>query len=290
MSEWARWYAEHGGSVFPIWWPIDADPLGLDLKCACPLGANCSSPAKHPLVRQGVLEATRALPQVDDWWARWPDANIGIATGPASNYYVIDLDGSDGIQSWYALTSEQMDNVTTLVSTTGSGGEHWWFEVADDDALRNTCSKLGRGIDTRGKGGYVLAPPSRHVSGRSYEWKEPREAATPLPSWLRGLLTPRRDTPQGEPHLSGDSTPYGRAILRDALERVRAAPEGQRNSTLNAEAFNLGQWIGGGEISPLGVAEALLSVSPDPDTAKSEKTIRAGLHDGAQYPRTKDSG
>lgn len=250
-----------------------------DGRCTC--GRECSSPGKHPLTKNGVLDATMSERQVTEWWERWPDANVALATG---SLYVIDLDGDAGLAAWRTITAQHPEANETRIARTGGGGFHVYYTGGED--LRNTHWKLGQHIDTRGQGGYVLLPPSEHASGRPYQWQQERPTQ-PLPAWLREMLTPRMATPQQQPTIRfGETTRYGHGVLAHALRRVAAAGEGQRNTTLNDEAFLVGQFVGSGEIDPRGIAEQLEEACPDPDKRKVSATVHRALHDGAQYPRT----
>lgn len=253
--------------------------------CSCGK-AECSSPGKHPMTARGVKEATTDAMRVRFWWkdSHW---NVGIACG--AGLYVVDCDGDEGVERWHQLQREHGMVETTEVRT-GGGGLHVYLQQPARITLRNSASKVAPHIDTRGEGGYVLAPPSNHKSGRAYEWVK-TAALAPVPGWLVAMLEPKQHTSKGraEYRIGGESTAYGRAILHNCLQRVARAGEGQRNHTLAAQAFILGQWIGGGEIAPEGVYELLLDACPDPDQHKSERTAIAQLREGARYPRRKDS-
>lgn len=272
-------YGALGWRVLPLW-TVALD--GLELACTCPKGAGCASPGKHPRLLHGVLEASAEAATITAWWERWPDANIGIATGPESGIYVVDLDGPDAIEAWTGL------GIPAGWQARTGNGMHLVYAL--QTVLPNTHWKLGRGIDTRGAGGYIVAPPSLHRTGRRYRWIERDGAAPPpLSAALVEALAPRIATPARPPSVRlGESTPYARGVLRHALERLGRAGEGTRNSTLNDEAFLLGQWIGGGELDPSGIAAALEAAHPRPcDDGKVRSTIQRALVDGAQYPRTK---
>lgn len=275
----AQAYAARGWRVFPLH-SIRAELL--DLVCTCGR-ADCSSPGKHPRLRHGVLEASSDPAQVAAWWTEWPDANVGLATGVGSGVYVIDLDGAEAVEVW-----DDLGFPNGWRSITGNG-VHLLYSIAEP--LASTHWKLGRGIDTRGDGGYIVAPPSRHKSGRTYAWVEGLrlEGHPPsLPPVLAAALAPTLATPAGAPALTfGGSSTYGSGVLRHAVERVHAAPEGARNSTLNDEAFLVGQFVAGGEIDPQGIAAVLEEASTDPDRKKVRTTVARGLRDGANYPRKK---
>lgn len=129
----------------------------------------CSSPGKHPISTRGVHDATDDIDTIRAWWQRNPDANIGLACGP-SGIFVVDIDPKNGGDAaWNKFTGGVLaPEYDTVRSRTGSKGMHLFFEAPE--ISKNTASRIGPGIDTRGVGGYVVIPPSRHASGLSYEW------------------------------------------------------------------------------------------------------------------------
>lgn len=256
---------------------------------ACTCGRECGSPGKHPLTRNGVKDATTDRETIRQWWAEWPFANVALATG--GNVYVVDLDGEQGMLEWARVCHRHRATaIHTRVSITGGGGRHLFYQPPDPE-LRNTHWRIGEGIDTRGAGGYVLLPPSLHKSGRRYEWPEGNPGMVSMPGWLVELIKPRMATPTQPPRIRfGETTHYGWGVVRNACARISRAPEGNRNDTLNAQAFLVGQFIGGGEIDPRGIAEQLMAAHPRPcDEAKVAATVRRALHDGTQYPRMKET-
>lgn len=277
----ARQYALGGLPVFPV------HSIGDNGRCTC--GRDCPSPGKHPLTRNGVKDATTDIEQIAQWWLEWPWANLALATGGL--IYVVDIDGSEGMAAWVALCQRHdTPPKHTRVSITGGGGRHLFYRPPDPD-LRNTHWRVGPKIDTRGAGGYVLLPPSWHISGRRYEWPAEAMDTMPMPGWLVDLIRPSLATPPRQPTVRyGETTAYGWGVLRHACDRISRAPEGHRNNTLNDEAFLVGQFIGGGEIDPRGVQDQLIAAHPRPcDETKVIATVHRALHDGVQYPRTKES-
>lgn len=266
-------YGLRGWNVFPCHWMLGG-------KCSC--GRECSSPGKHPLTAHGLKDATTELDLIVDWWRKWPRANIGLATG---KLYVVDLDGDGGVAAWEALEITHSP-APTLLARTGGGGIHRYYQMPPDVNLPNTAGRLARHVDTRGVGGYVLAPPSNHKSGHAYEWVN-QAAPAPLPSWVVEALRPKLPPQPAAPARPTHGSRYGEGVMSNALTRIAQAPEGERNERLNYEAFVIGQYVAGGEIDPTGVFEVLLSAAPDPDHGKSAQTIRRALNEGAQYPRSK---
>lgn len=183
--------AELGYLVFPCHTPRS---LGGDTWCSC-ARADCNSIGKHPRTARGCLEATSDLEQVRSWWSTWPDANVAIAT--SSNLVVLDVDPDKG------GTSVGRDLPDTIRSVTGSGGEHWYMR-GDGGRVPNSVELVGPGLDVRGEGGYVLAPPSLHRSGRRYLWDSGGgEGVANAPAWLLAAARSKRvklELLDGTPH------------------------------------------------------------------------------------------
>ena len=129
---------------------------------------------KVPLTRNGCKDATTDAAQIKAWWQKYPNANIGLATGAVSqNVFVIDLDidedcGIDGYHSLEDWQREHGDFPETWTAITGRGGYHMYFR--GDGKIKNRAGIID-GVDIRGNGGYVVAPPSIHKNGRRYEWE-----------------------------------------------------------------------------------------------------------------------
>jgi hypothetical protein len=148
--------------------------------------------AKRPLVRwEPFQRRAPAAADVAGWFERWPDANVGIVTGRVSGLVVVDVDPRHGGgAALRALERAHGALPPTVESATGGGGRHLYF-AHPGGRVRNRVG-LVPGIDLRGDGGVVVAPPSVHPSGRRYRWKRgraPGEAAlAELPRWWLDLL------------------------------------------------------------------------------------------------------
>lgn len=142
---------------------------------------------KIPRTPRGCLDATVDRDRIAEWWSRWPDADIGVATG--GGLIVLDVDGEHGADTLHDLERAHSPLPATVAVITGSGGAHYYLKSAAP--VRNSAGKLGAGLDVRGDGGYVVCPPSSHESGRRYEWCVPPDEAefAPLPGWLLDRLT-----------------------------------------------------------------------------------------------------
>ena len=175
----------------------------------------CKPRDKIPLTAHGVKDATTDAATIDAWWQGCPEANIGIACGAASGVFVLDIDGEDGEGTMRKIEAGHGVLPATVEVITGNG-RHCYFRL--EDPIGNSVGRIGLGIDTRGDGGYVLAPPSVHPSGRRYEWSV--DTATEFadaPDWFLGLLQKKTATAAAAGWQS-------------------AIPEGARNSTLASMA------------------------------------------------------
>lgn len=163
-----------------------------DGTCSCG-SQTCHSPGKHPiasLVPNGVTNATSDAVTIRQWFALWPDANIGIATGAVSGVTVVDVDPDKGGEiTWWNIQKANEQIEPTWYVSTGGGGSHYYFQYVPD--MRNLVGVLP-GIDIRNDAAYVVAPPSLHASGDTYVWAnrpdKSREKLAAMPTWLEELL------------------------------------------------------------------------------------------------------
>lgn len=176
-------YAGWGWKVFPLHSP----EFG---RCTCHRGENCGNTGKHPRTARGFKDATTDEATVKRWWKEWPNANIGIATG-RSGLAVLDIDPrNDGDQSLADLLARHGELPDGPIALTGGGGQHYYLQ----GELKSRV--LAPGVDLKSAGGYVVAPPSVHESGRSYSWDAgyPGSADVPAaPGWVsdQAALTPQ---------------------------------------------------------------------------------------------------
>ncbi|NUT49507.1 MAG: DNA primase, partial [Saccharothrix sp.] len=179
----------------------------------------------------------------------------------------------------------------TFTVRTPSGGLHLYFRAPTEPELRNTVGRLGWRVDTRGAGGYVVAAGS--VSDRGIYRPMNRAPITALPQWLVPLLLPpqpprgTRATSRAPRHPDA----YLGAVVIGEVEKVRAAPPGQRHHTLLRAAGRLGRWVGGGELDEhqartvLHAAAAAHEGVEGWSVREAETTIRDGLAWGKARPR-----
>ena len=209
-------YGKYGWSCFPL--------LPRSKAPACPGGFHdaCKDEA-----------AIRAL------WGSRTNLNLGIATGEASGFWVLDIDADKGgNESLEALENKYGSLPKTLTSKTGGGGTHYLFRVQHDTKIPCSIGKIGKGIDTRGNGGYITAPPSVHPNGTSYQWEEGE--IVNAPKWLIKLITelrrePTPASPSGE--VTGDWT------TDDVLSMLEVISPDERDTWVNVGmALNDGGW------------------------------------------------
>jgi hypothetical protein len=213
MLEAALAHTRRGFKVIPLHTPIFE---GGEVRCSC-RKANCQSIGKHPRTPKGLKDATTDEAKIREWWGKWPDANIGILTGEESNIVTLDVDPRHGgNQSLIELIAKHGELPSTLIFITGGGGSHFNFRHPGVK-VRNVqaSNKIGAGLDFRGDGGYIVAPPSLHASSRRYECPD---AATPLAQMPRWLLDKLKQ-PAEKKNGSG----------------IDPIPEGSRNSLLFQE-------------------------------------------------------
>lgn len=127
--------------------------------------------SKEPLTAHGVHDASCDPAVVGAWWREWPEANIGLNVH-LSGLVVVDLDpAKGGCAAWERVCGEhRLQPYVTLRSRTGSGGMHLVYRAPLGVTIRNSSGKLGEGIDVRGRGGYIVLPPSLHPNGNTYQW------------------------------------------------------------------------------------------------------------------------
>lgn len=176
MLEYAKQYIARGWKLFPLHSIQDG-------QCTCGT-KNCGDAGKHPRVPKGLKEASGDLAKIEEWFGPTaPPSNIAVVTGAASGITVLDIDvgpGKHGAESWAELIREKGEP-NTLMARTGSGGMHMVFKY--NSSLKTASNVLGPGIDCRNDGGYIVAPPSLHRSGGTYNWEEDAPIAD-LPAHL----------------------------------------------------------------------------------------------------------
>jgi hypothetical protein len=300
-------YASQGISVLPLHYPLpdrnDLQALTGDhppprpaaqTRCSC-RDPGCGQVGKHPLgslVPHGVRDATTNRARVLAWWTRHPQANIGLACGHA--FDVLDIDGPAGAHAIRALAAEHGLVSSGPLVRTGGGGWHYYLAPT---GLGNVRPNDLEHVDWRGHGGYVVAPPSRHPSGHPYRWVDGRDLDDPVvdvPSVLLARLQPRQlQRPAGPVQLpatgDGRGDRYARAALATELDRVAAAPVGQRNRQLWESTRNLYNLVATGALDHHQVDQGLLQAAERcgllaEEPRQTRRTLASGRQIGLAHP------
>ncbi|MEB3287707.1 MAG: bifunctional DNA primase/polymerase [Vampirovibrionales bacterium] len=231
------------------------------------------------------------LETVTSDFADYPNANIAIITGPRSGLVVIDVDGDDGRQSLTALLQKYGDLPETLTAESGKGF-HYYFRYPSGETIKNdTGQKLGKGIDVRGMGGCIVAPPSIHANGKQYKWLNEDTPVANLPTWLLEQLIQQTPSVNNKPIEMAVLDPkherYARGALNKAYATIAQAAEGTRNVTLNDQSWGLGQLISAGVLGEQMAREVLFNaaITAGLTTSETKATINHGLEAGKKYPR-----
>ena len=265
-------YASRGWGVLPIE-PREKRPCGL-------------------LVPHGLKNASTDLDQIREWWTKEPKANIGLVTGV--HFDVLDIDSAAALCQLEDF-SESQPGDQDVEGPTVMTPRGWHAYVAPTG--RGNTVKLGglEGIDWRGKGGYVVAPPSGKDDGGTWEWMTgnaldvgPDTPIRPAPAWVMALFdtnkATRTDTNTIALPRHAGRTGYGAAALERELGRLAQTSEGARNHQLNTAAHALGRLVASGHLGSDEVLAGLLTVGRRIGLTDDEcvKTIGSGVRAGMQ--------
>jgi hypothetical protein len=299
-------YASRGIPVLPLHYPLphhsNLQPVtdhGQLAQPAVATGCSCRDPscgqaAKHPLGRlvpHGIKDATTNRARVLAWWTQQPQANIGLACG--HTFDVLDVDGPAGAQAIRTFARQHGLHSSGPLVRTGGGG--WHFYLAPT-GLGNVRPRDLEQVDWRGRGGYVVAPPSRHTSGHPYQWVAGRDVDTPLAEVSAALLE-RLQQRQADrlarvvslPVGDGPGPRYGKAALAQELARVATAPHGQRNQQLWEAARNLYNLVAAGALDHHQVHHGLLQAAQrcgllTDEPRQTQRTLASGRQIGLGPP------
>ena len=240
--------------------------------------------SKFPLIAaadggHGLQDATTDAAQIQAWWMAHPTGNIGLRTG--ITFDVVDLDSEAAVDALESARAGR-ERINGPVVATAKGFHYFVLPTA----LGNRTGVLP-GIDFRGTGGYVAAPPSVHPSGVPYRWII-HDRLGPAPSWLVDLIGPRKERTVNSCKELRVSSAYGRAALRRELDRLSQAENGTRNDQLNRSAFSLGQLVAIGALDEDETATTLIAEGQllGLGVLECERTVASGLAAGMEQPRS----
>ena len=224
---------------------------------------------------KGVYDATTDATVITTWGKQYPQANVGVACGQVSGFVVIDVDPRNGGHVTLAeLAAKGRVFPPGSRARTVNGGQHIFLKF--DPLIAGGQHRLGRGIDVKTSGGYVVLAPSQVIrkdtSRGTYEWlTHPRMAALPRPPlWLTNMFKPTPVPRPSEQPMTGN--------LASIARFVSGRTEGERNDSLYWAARRAGEMVAKGIISE-GAAIAALT----------QAAARAGLR-GPEITRTIASG
>jgi hypothetical protein len=299
-------YAARGIPVLPLHHPVTRPrpataegrlgQAGVEVGCSC-RDPSCGPVGKHPLghlVPAGLAEATRNRARILAWWTRHPHANIGLATG--HTFDVLDLDGPAGVAALQRFARERGFALPSggPVARSGrpQGGWHYYLAPAGLGRRRGLLDQ----VDYQGLGGYVVAPPSRHPSGRPYRWARDLDHSLPqLPGPLRELAERQRVVRPAGPAVpmlvpAGPGHPYARAALAQELARVAAARQPGRNNQLWESGRNLYNLVAAGALEEDEVHQRLLDAAQRcgllaDEPRQTRRTLASARQVGLANPR-----
>lgn len=238
----------------------------------------CAPLGKRPLVRdgQGFRDATTDLTQIAAWWSRAPEANIGIPTGAASGVVVVDVDMHGPVNGYRQFSrADRADLVDgwELLVRSPSGGTHAYYPATPGVEQRSW--QAGRaGIDFRGDGGYIIAPPSRRIiDDQPVPYTVETFATSPGrrldASQLRDFLDPRPD-PVTRPAQTVEGSVADVSRLAAWVSRRQ---EGERNHGLFWAACKLAE----NHVAPTDALEVLTAAAGHAGLSEREAvtTIRS---------------
>lgn len=264
---------------------------------------------KVPATAHGFKDASNDTDAIRDAWGE-TEFNIGLACGPASGVFVLDVDagvpkggGIPGPEALARLEAQHGELPPTLKVLTGGAGWHLYFRWPEGRALRNRARILldgeRTGLDARAEGGYVVLPPSIHPeTGDAYRWQRDRPEILDAPLWLLNLLDPpkvERPAPPAAPEASKETPApspqglerYAAKALQNAAERIASAPEGDRHLAIFRQAAALGELVSGGVIDEADAYRVCMEAGLALGKSRSEveRTVRDGIEKGKLQPR-----
>ncbi|MCA3083124.1 MAG: bifunctional DNA primase/polymerase [Rhodocyclaceae bacterium] len=261
--------------------------------------------------------ATTDIKTVLGWWGEDGNlqyANIGIATGRLSGFWVLDVDNhgdenQNGFIKLKALTEANGELPDTVTAKSPRGGLHYYFKVPEDFDISSKAGILGAGLDSRSSGGYIVAPPSIRTDRDNirYAWepgKSPEEIeVADTPEWMLTILREQnRKDSVGEhdaarvletirlledPAFKTKMTSYASKGLGYELEIIRSAAPGTGNDALFRSAFKVGQLIGMELLDEASTRQELLeaAIERGRSEAESRDVIDRAFARGKNLPR-----
>jgi hypothetical protein len=190
-----------------------------DKRCSCG-NPFCKSAGKHPktINKTGLKEASKDAAEIRRQFGFAGECNVAVRTGADSGFFVLDVDGAQGDESLSALQDQYGTLPATLTHMTG-GGRHLLFNYPGF-FVPNSISKIAPKLDIRGDGGYIIAAPSRHLSGVKYRFENPTIPIMDAPYWLLEMLLTKPVHIHDHDRLALPD--FAPSDIRDMLDRIPA--------------------------------------------------------------------
>jgi len=244
--------------------------------------------SKVPTTPHGFKDAASDPRQIRKLWEQYPGELIGVPTGRISGIDVLDIDAKPEGKAWWADNRRRFPR--TRIHRTRSGGLHLLFK--HDDVVRCSASKIARGVDTRGDGGYIIWWPA---AGLPIVSDAP---LAPWPAWISKIIKPPLGVENIEIAMPATKIngigrreeAWATAALDGLASDLAGTKPGTRNSALNAAAYRLGHLIARGWIDRSKVENTLFKscvangLVHDDGARAVRVTIRSGLGAGITKP------
>jgi putative DNA primase/helicase len=253
----------------------------------------CKPRSKEPSTFRGFYDATTNPAVIRRWFGNSQGYNVAVRTGVASRAWVLDIDDASSL----AALLETHGPLPATRQSQSSRGQHFWFRC--DTPMSCSASRIGEGIDIKGDGGYVAAPPSIHPSGALYRWQNDAPIVA-APAWLVALartrpkaISERALESIPRPHNHRPPGAYGAAALKNEIDALAGTAPGSRNHALNRASFSLFQLVAGGELDGTEVERRLYEAAEANGLVREDgarqvrATIRSGASAGLQRPRSR---
>ncbi len=204
VLKYALRYADRGVRVFPV------QPGG--------------KAPYHKLIDSWKDEATTDPEQIRAWFSKHPEANLGVATGQwdePTGLLVVDIDVPGGYDTWKELRDEHSDNppAKTLTVESPSGGRHLYYATVPGVPIKSAKDTLGDSVDTKGHGGYVVAPPSSTDSG-AYTFDGDVKGIAPAPTWLVSAAKKSASETDKEQLAGGGDFEWTDNLVEEAMQAI----------------------------------------------------------------------
>lgn len=228
--------------------------------------------------------------KLDSWFSPRYEGNLGIVTGRVSDLRVLDVDRIEA--KWVQLLLDH-DLPKTLTVRTGKG-THYYYRYGGNGRSSKGTERTVPGVDIRGDGGYVVAPPSVHENGKEYQFEDASYPLADWPTWLDDVFFPQQLEVRASvvTTSSPDDTNYGRVTLSNVLDEVKHSEPGNRNNTLLTGARRIGQLISSGYLADTRTDELrtkLYELGAElQGTWQGQRTVDSGFEYGLSHPFVKE--